>query len=122
MEMVPFWRKSSLLRECVGALLCALVLLAGVMQARAGTEIAAKSGFASAFTLCQQNGMGSGSPEPDPNCDHCRVPTPLTLGSVAVTLTCLRVAMAEDRAWPTSAQVVSPRILTLEARGPPHRG
>lgn len=120
--MLSLWRIRSLFRESLVAFICALTLLAGVMQARAGTEFAAKSGFASALTLCQQSGSGGGSPEPEPNCDHCRMPAPLSLGMPFSVSSCLRMAQVEKAASAKPFFFASTRTVLPEARGPPQQG
>lgn len=121
--MLTFWRKPSLFRESLAALICALVLLAGVMQARAGTEQAAKSGFASALVLCQQKSLSGEGPEPDSNCDHCRVPIPLVTGTPCANAT-LSVRDFDRLTTDRFLQVRTEanRTILPEARGPPKQG
>lgn len=61
-------------RDLSIAFLAALVLLAGVAQARAATELAGKSHFAGGFALCLQGGLSGEGPDPDHDCDQCRIP------------------------------------------------
>ena len=121
--MLTFWRKPSFLRESLAALICALVLLAGVVQARAGTEQAAKSGFASALVLCQQNALSGDGPQPDSSCDHCRVPVPLATGAPApVSLLMARDIIRSPLSLPIQAHVEARQVFLPEARGPPVQG
>jgi hypothetical protein len=121
--MLTFWRKSSFLRESLAALICALVLLAGVVQARAATEQAAKSGFANALVLCQQKSLAGDGPEPDAGCDHCRLPLPLTTGAAAHLST---LAKRDIICSPLGSRVETSdgatRTILPEARGPPQQG
>lgn len=120
--MLGSWRIRSLLREGLVAFFCALTLLAGVTQARAGTEFAAKSGFASALTLCQQNGSGGGSPDPDPNCDHCRMPAPLAIAAPFAMSTCQCQAANRPLVLLSQPRAEATRTILPEARGPPQQG
>ncbi|MBN8533093.1 MAG: hypothetical protein J0L51_03290 [Rhizobiales bacterium] len=121
--MLTFWRKPSLFREGLAALICALVLLAGVVQARAGTEQAAKSGFASVLALCQQKSQSGDGPEPDTNCDHCRLPMPLATGAPEVISTLsARVIVRSKLCLPDQGSAQTGRTLLPEARGPPMQG
>lgn len=117
--MIRFWRIPSAVSETVAALLCALVLLSGVVQARAGTEFSAKTGFANALTLCQQQGSAGNGPEPDSNCDHCRMPMPLATSTPAASFICARWATGVEVVTPTPAGHISGRAILPEARGPP---
>jgi hypothetical protein len=121
--MLTFWRKPSFLRESLAAWICALVMLAGVVQARAGTEQAAKTGFASALVLCQQNALSGDGPQPDSSCDHCRVPIPLATGALApVSLLIARDIIRSPLLLPIQAHIEARHLFLAEARGPPGQG
>ncbi|PPD15913.1 MAG: hypothetical protein CTY25_04255 [Methylobacterium sp.] len=107
-------------RDLSLACLAALVLLAGVAQARAATELAGKAHFAGGFALCLQSGLSGDSPDPDHDCDQCRVPAmagvpaaPASLGQPVERLreTTRPVARIGQ---PSRAPTSRP-----EARGPP---
>lgn len=117
--MIRFWRTPSLFRESLAALICALVLLSGVVQARAGTEFAAKSGFVSTLALCQQKGLAGDAPNPDSECDHCRMPVPLAFAQVVPSCIEARFALGTELPAPVVAGLVFTRTILPEARGPP---
>lgn len=107
-------------RDLSLACLAALMLLAGVAQARAATELAGKAHFAGGFALCLQSGLSGDSPEPDHDCDQCRVPAlagvpagPANIGQPIEHLREPARAMARI-GQPSRAPTSRP-----EARGPP---
>jgi hypothetical protein len=121
--MLTFWRKPSLFRESLAALICALVLLAGVVQARAVTEQAAKSGFASALVLCQQKSLSGEGTEPDSNCDHCRVPLPLATDTPrALSSVMARDIVRSPLRLPAEVRTGASGTILPDARGPPKQG
>lgn len=121
--MLTFWRKPSFLCESLAAWICALVLLAGVVQARAVTEQAAMSGFASALVLCQQNALSGDGPQADSSCDHCRVPVPLAAGTpVPVSWLIARAIICLPLSLPIQAHIEARHLFLPEARGPPAQG
>lgn len=123
MAMLTFWRRPSLFRESLAALICALVLLAGVVQARAGTEQAAKSGFASALVLCQQKSLAGDGPEPSPNCDHCRLPFPIATGAAnPASMLAAREITRSPLGLLTQNSHETRGTILPEARGPPKQG
>ncbi len=107
-------------RDLSIAFLAALVLLAGVAQARAGTEAAGKAHFAGGFALCLQSGLLGDSPDPDHDCDQCRIPVSANLPGLpcGIGQPAFSVAKATPPAirpgLPSSAPSSRP-----EARGPP---
>ena len=107
-------------RDLSIAFLAALVLLAGVAQARAATELAGKSHFAGGFALCLQSGLSGEGPDPDHDCDHCRIPglanmPKLPEGLASPILRVSEFAAPLARAGqPSTAPTSRP-----EARGPP---
>jgi hypothetical protein len=118
--MIRFRRFLSGYRDLSIAFLAALVLLAGVAQARAGTELAGKSHFAGGFALCLQGGLSGEGPDPDHDCDQCRVPAlanmpKLPEGFASLALRVSEVAAPIARAGQLSAAPTS----RPEARGPP---
>lgn len=107
-------------RDLSLAFLAALVLLAGVAQARTATELAGKAHFAGGFALCLQSGLSGDSPDPDHDCDQCRIPvsagTPMAAPSLSQPVFHARgAALLPARAGlPSRAPTSRP-----EARGPP---
>lgn len=108
------WRDLSL------AFLAALVLLAGVAQARTATELAGKAHFAGGFALCLQSGLTGDSPDPDHDCDQCRLPGSVSLPSLPLGMASPILRLSEacpPVAWiglPSNSPTSRP-----EARGPP---
>jgi hypothetical protein len=107
-------------RDLSLAFLAALVLLAGVAQARAGTEMAGKAHFAGGFALCLQSGLSGEGPDPDHDCDQCRLPSSASLPALPESIAHRLARMAEAKrpkfraALPSDAPRSRP-----EARGPP---
>lgn len=107
-------------RDLSIAFFAALVLLAGVAQARAGTEAAGKAHFASGFALCLQSGLSGDSPDPDHDCDQCRLPA-------SASLPVLPASVSQPYARISEASPAFPRLglpsqaptSRPEARGPP---
>ncbi len=108
------WRDLSL------AFLAALVLLAGVAQARTATELAGKAHFAGGFALCLQSGLAGDNPDPDHDCDQCRLPASVSLPTLPMGMAAPVLRLAESAtpfaraALPSAAPRSRP-----EARGPP---
>lgn len=112
--------RSGLFRDLVVALLLALAMLSGVMQARAATESAASRGFAGAFELCLQSATSGGLQTPhDHDCDECRIPGLATALAVdpprLLERDITRFEPALARAMPANA----PELYLPDARGPP---
>lgn len=113
-RFLTLWRDLSL------AFLAALVLLAGVAQARAGTEAAGKAHFAGGFALCLQSGLSGDSPDPDHDCDQCRIPASVNLPTLPIGMAAPVLGQAESATplarlgLPSTAPTSRP-----EARGPP---
>ena len=102
------------------AILAALVLLAGVAQARMATELAGKSHFAGGFALCLQSGLSGDSPDPDHDCDQCRVTgsAPIPAAPLAVSAP-LRRSAEIARPLSREGQPSAAPSSRPEARGPP---
>jgi hypothetical protein len=111
------------LRDIVSAMVLALVLLAGIAQARASTENAAHAGFAGAFELCLQSGKAGNTPaHPDHDCDECRLP-----GLSAALLPAALPQSLGEITQHLQPAAFGPQVATRpsfhpEARGPPARG
>lgn len=108
-------------RELLVALFCALVVLTGLVQARAGTEFAGRSGFSSQLSLCLPSGEGGQAPEGGADCDHCRMPASVAF---AVPNSLPLAVPSVARRAENAVAVVSPTIRLIEhpeARGPPAR-
>ena len=115
--------RTGLLRDIVAALLLALTLLAGIVQARAATEKAAGLGFAGAFELCLQAGKsGPAAHDRDHNCDECRIPAfvsaPLPMPPAVHPL---RIALCDSLPTETDC-TADQRMDHPVSRGPPLAG
>lgn len=110
----------SLLREIVIPLLCAIMALWGIAQARAQGGKIADPAHQTAFMLCTpQSSTGDGEPPPDHDCGDCCLPNPVFTGGYRApfALRYQRIVAVEPQARP-----LAPRRLTALlpwSRGPP---
>lgn len=69
--------RHSLLREIIIPLLCAIMALGGIAQARAQGDKIADPAYQTAFMLCNpQSTTGDSEPLPDHDCGDCCLPGP----------------------------------------------
>lgn len=112
--------RSGLCRDLIAALLLALAMLSGVVQARAATETAANKGFAGAFELCLQSAASGGHQTPhDHDCDECRIPGLNAALAVSAPHLLVRDAFRQAPARLGVAAVEAPDLYLPDARGPP---
>jgi len=110
------------LREIVIPLLCAVMALWGIAQARAGASKLADPAHAAAFLLCTpMSATGGSDAPPDHDCGNCCLPNTVSPTEHRVALP-LRLAVVLAQA-PGIATIASGRILTdlPWSRGPPDR-
>jgi len=104
-------------------LFCAVLVLGGMAQLRAQAGKIEQAGIAAHIALCLQSQQdGSAPPQPDHECDDCRLtPAPAMLGVAPVAIPCVISAIIRQSPGIT-AHAGAFRISLPWSTGPPLRG